>query len=81
MVVNVYRHGGKHIFSVDNRCQPLTQEELDRVWDSFYRAEQSRTTKGTGLGLTIAKAIIELHGGTCAAASTSEGVQFRFTLP
>ena len=79
--VKVYRHMGKAIFSIENQCEPLSEEALSHVWDSFYRAEQSRTTKGTGLGLTIAKAIIELHGGTCHATRTSEGIEFRFTLP
>lgn len=79
--IKTYRHGEKAIFSVENQCEPLTEEALSQVFDSFYRAEQSRTTKGTGLGLAIAKAIVDLHGGTCHAINTSEGVEFRFTLP
>ena len=79
--IKVYRRLDKTIFSVENQCEPLSEEALTHVWESFYRVEQSRTTKGTGLGLTIAKAIIELHGGTCHAINTSEGVEFRFILP
>lgn len=79
--IKVFRHNANTIFSIENQCEPLSEEALNHVWDSFYRVEQSRTTKGTGLGLTIAKAIIELHGGTCRAINTSTGVEFRFMLP
>ena len=59
----------------------LTQEALDQLWDSFYRVDTARTEKGTGLGLPITKAIIELHGGTCHVSNTSVGVEFKFFLP
>ena len=79
--VRIYRHQGKTNFILTNECDPLPPEALGKVWDSFYRAETSRTTKGTGLGLTIAKAIIELHGGTVQVRNTSSGVEFQFILP
>ena len=68
-------------FTVANDCPPLSQEALDKVWDTFYRVDEARSGGGTGLGLAIAKQIIELHGGTCAAENTKTGVAFRFTLP
>lgn len=64
-----------------NESQPLSPETLDRLWDSFYRGEKSRSSGGTGLGLTIARAIITGHGGTCRVENTDRGVEFRFTLP
>lgn len=79
--VNVYRHKEKALFSIENECEPLSEDALEKVWESFYRAETSRTSKGTGLGLTIAKTIIDLHGGTCQAQNTQAGVRFQFTLP
>ena len=68
-------------FTMANDCPPLSQEALDKVWDTFYRVDEARSGGGTGLGLAIAKQIIELHGGTCAAENTKTGVAFRFTLP
>ena len=79
--IKVYRFREKSILSIENECEPLSEEALAKVWDSFYRAETSRTTKGTGLGLSIAKTIIELHGGSVAAGNTGSGVAFQFTLP
>ena len=68
-------------FTVANDCPPLPREALDKVWDTFYRADEARSGGGTGLGLAIAKQIILLHGGACAAENTETGVAFRFTLP
>ena len=68
------------IFSIENDSAPLSQEALNKVWETFYRTDNARSGGGTGLGLAIAKQIIELHGGTCAAYNTKNGVEFRFTL-
>lgn len=67
-------------FTVENDSPPLSEAALERVWDSFYRAEGSRSGRGTGLGLAIAKRIVELHGGDCFVSNTPRGVEFGFTL-
>ena len=61
-------------------ARPLPDEALSKVWNTFYRADESRSGSGTGLGLAIAKSIVELHGGTCDACNTATGVAFRFTI-
>lgn len=80
---------GAH-FSIENTVEkPLPQEAVSKVWDSFYRVDPSRSEPGTGLGLTIVKQIITLHGGTCKVQNKSYqtsdgtcfGVVFGFTLP
>lgn len=78
------RAGMAHI-AMANTHPPLSQEALDKVFTSFYRADPSRTEGGTGLGLTIVKTIVELHRGTCAVKNTTRDgrsvVEFSFTLP
>lgn len=62
----------------------IAQNDLEHIFERFYRADSSRGTKkgGTGLGLAIAKKIIEDHGGTISATSTfGEGTCFTFTVP
>ncbi|MBI1296320.1 HAMP domain-containing protein [bacterium] len=62
----------------------IPAESVARVFEQFYRAEQSRNraTGGTGLGLTISKSIIEAHGGQIGVESTpGQGARFYFTLP
>lgn len=66
--------------SIENTSNPFSNEELDQVWDTFYRVDESRNSKGTGLGLAIAKNIVELHGGKCSVKNTKIGVEFRFVL-
>ncbi len=61
----------------------IALEELPRVFDRFYRGRQTPSTRatGTGLGLALAKAIVERHGGVVSAASTGAGARFTITLP
>ena len=71
---------GKILFEVENNCEPLPQGTLDKLWDSFYRADSARSGEGTGLGLAICKRIIELHGGQISARNTPSGVAFQFQI-
>jgi signal transduction histidine kinase len=60
----------------------VQEDELPLVFERFYRADTSRTKEGTGLGLTIVKQIVELHGGSIHASSKiGEGTCFVITLP
>lgn len=79
--VSVTKAKEKAMFAIENQSQPLSDEALAKVWDSFYQTDASRTEKGTGLGLPITKAVIELHGGTCHVTNTATGVEFKFYLP
>ena len=57
------------------------QGSEERIFDKFYRAAQTHRT-GTGLGLTICRAIIELHGGSIAAFNRATGgAAFRVRIP
>ncbi len=68
--------------SVRDRGQGLTEVERGRVFDKFYRGRQRRSAvQGTGMGLSIAKEILEAHAGSIAVESQlGEGTQFTITL-
>ncbi|MCI1959046.1 MAG: HAMP domain-containing histidine kinase [Clostridia bacterium] len=68
--------------SVFNTCDPMSQEQLYRLFDRFYRADSSRNraTGGYGIGLSIAKAIVEKHRGTIKAENIDGGVIFTAKL-
>lgn len=72
------------IVSVQDHGIGISEEALPHVFDRFYRADNTVTRQigGTGLGLTIAKSLVELHGGGIWVKSREgEGSTFYFTLP
>jgi len=79
--VRIFRQQGHGCVEVENDCPPLSQESLDHIWDSFYRADTARGSDGTGLGLAIVKSILTLHRGSCSVKNVDGGVQFSFCIP
>jgi len=79
--VRTERKLGDVYFYMENDAAAFTEEELTKVWDTFYRTDRARHGKGTGLGLAIVKNIIKLHGGSCAVRNTPSGVEFSFHIP
>ncbi len=78
------RVGDEIEFAVSDDGPGLGEEELEHVFDRFWRAQSGETQEvgGTGLGLAIAKSLVDLHGGAISANSTQgEGATFRFVLP
>jgi signal transduction histidine kinase len=60
----------------------LSQEQIEKLFQKFYRADPSGTIKGTGLGLFIVKRIINLHsGGIWVDSTLGKGTCVSFTLP
>lgn len=74
----------KAIIRVTDNGPGIPTEELENIWERFYKVDKSRSrkTQGTGLGLAIAKKIVELHGGDITVESTlGQGSTFNVELP
>ena len=70
--------------SIKNTCKAISDEEISRLFERFYKVDKSRSfdVKGVGLGLYIVKTIINMHGGEINAKSIDgEYIEFRFSIP
>jgi two-component system sensor histidine kinase BaeS len=84
VTLNAATDRGGLVITVRDTGSGITAEHLPHVFDRFYKADPSRTGQiaGSGLGLSIVKAIVERHGGTITAASApGEGTTFTIKLP
>ncbi|MDZ3955167.1 HAMP domain-containing sensor histidine kinase [Bacillus thuringiensis] len=68
---------------IENKGTHIEEEQLDKIWDRFYRVDtaRQRSQGGTGLGLAISKNILELHDAEYGVKNTEDGVLFYFYLP
>ena len=81
--VKTGRMDKKAYVAVINYGKVIPPEDLDKIFDKFYRVETSRSLKtgGTGLGLAIAKNIVTLHDGEIWASSDESGTRFQIEPP
>lgn len=81
--INAHRVGEQVEISFANQGRGIPQEELDRVFEKFYRLDGARSsnTGGAGLGLAIAKEIVSAHGGSVTAGSNEGRTVFSVILP
>jgi two-component system phosphate regulon sensor histidine kinase PhoR len=69
-------------FSVHDTGVGIPAEDLERIFERFYKADRARSGGGTGLGLSISRHLVEAHGGRIWAESTEgDGSTFYFTIP
>ena len=71
------------VIKFTNRGKTIPKEKLERIFQQFYRLDTARGTNsgGAGLGLSIAKEIVELHQGRITARSQDETIEFEVRLP
>ncbi len=80
----VYNEGDRCRIEVSDNGIGIPKEDMEKVFDRFYRVDKDRAreTGGTGLGLAIAKGVVESHGGTISVESTiGEGTRFIISIP
>jgi len=79
ILINLSSDNDSCIISIFNSGDTIPEEDLSEIFKSYYQGKNNKG--GTGLGLTITKHIIQLHGGTISAINHSGGVEILITLP
>ena len=83
VTITAAAEGDTAVLTVENAGRTIPPEKLARIFEQFYRLDESRASRtgGAGLGLAIAKQIVELHGGSITAASADDHITFTVRLP
>lgn len=81
--IRAFRENDDVIIIFSNQGDQIPQQKLNFIFDKFYRVDNARQSRtgGAGLGLSIAKEIVELHGGAIAASSSPLCTRFTVKLP
>ncbi len=80
--VSLNAEGDSWRLAVYNDGTPIPEESKPKLWDKFYKVDKSRSRQygGSGIGLSIVKAIVESHGGRYGVINHDSGVEFWLTL-
>ena len=82
ITLSVEKEGGKAVLRVSDTGVGIAEEDLPYVFDRFYKADKSHTGSGSGLGLSIAREILQQMGENITVTSEKgRGSTFSFTLP
>lgn len=81
--VSAFVENGKAVIMFSNTGDEIPPEKLNMLFEKFFRLDSARSTSsgGAGLGLAIAKEIVEMHGGSISAGSDRNRTVFTVTLP
>lgn len=82
ITISIFREGDQVRITVFNTGQHIPEEDLDNLWMKFYKVDKARTREygGSGIGLSIVKAIMEAHNKSCGVENVDGGVEFWFTV-
>ena len=81
VVITGERTGGLVVLTIEDRGPGIAPADRTRVLDRFVRLEGSRSRPGSGLGLSLAAAVLRMHGGSVELEDNEPGLRVRLTLP
>ena len=73
---------GKYVeFTIENSGEPIEEKHLDKIFDRYYQVGMKDAKIGSGVGLNLAKMLVDLHHGEISVHNTDSGVAFRIRIP
>ena len=79
--ISVYKSYLNYNLDIENECKDISEETLPKIFERFYRGKNSVSKDGLGLGLFIAREIIEKHGGNIKASLKENRIKFSVDFP
>ena len=79
--ISVYKSYLNYNIDIENECEDISEETLPKIFERFYRGKNSVSKDGLGLGLFIAREIIEKHGGNIRASLDENRIKFSVDFP
>lgn len=82
IIITAEENGKEALVTVFNTGQSIPEEDIPKLWTKFFKVDKAHTREygGSGIGLSIVKAIIDSHNKTCGVRNVKGGVEFWFTL-
>lgn len=83
ITIRLDRDGGNAVITVSDNGEKIPEDKLDRIFERFYQVSTSVNDRnaGTGIGLDLARSLVELHHGTISAHNLEQGCEFVVTIP
>lgn len=80
--ITLKKSGQRACFGIINSGRPIPEEEMEKIWTSFYKIDTARTREdgGSGLGLSIVKSILDAHDSKYGVNNQEDGVEFWFEM-
>ena len=79
--ISIYKSYLNYNLDIENECKDLSEDNLPKIFERFYRGKNSVSKDGLGLGLFIAREIIEKHGGNIRASLDNNRIKFSVDFP
>lgn len=79
--ISIYKSYLNYNLDIENECKDISEETLPKIFERFYRGKNSVSKDGLGLGLFIAREIIEKHGGNIRASLDENRIKFSVDFP
>ena len=79
--ISLHEKKERVVITFSNKVENLTNEDVERLFDRFYMSDKSRNSKGTGLGLTISKLLVENMGGNVECTLEDNILKIKYECP